>query len=158
MKILLNDRTEETVRIYFEKSQQTEIKTMLPQKARNVEEAVSDYYKTRLPESTSYGQTIIVDDMYIGDVWCYCIAKSETPNAMLSFCVFEIACWRRGIASEAVSLFLKVIHEKYGLGTVGAFTFSDNIASQRVLEKNGFQLLEEFIEDGRKSKYYQLSL
>ena len=29
---------------------------------------------------------------------------------------------------------------------------------RRVLEKNGFQLLEEFIEDGRKSKYYQLSL
>ena len=66
MKILLNDRTEETVRIYFEKSQQTEIKTMLPQKAKSVEEAVSDFYKTLLPDSTSYGRTIIVDNRYIG--------------------------------------------------------------------------------------------
>lgn len=42
--------------------------------------------------------------------------------------------------------------------TVGAFTFSDNFASQSVLKKNGFQLLEEFVEDGKASKYYQLSL
>ena len=158
MEILLSDRTEETVRIYFEKSQQPQIKTMLPQKAKSVEEAVSDFYKTLLPDSTSYGRTIIVDNRYIGDVWCYCIDKSETPNAMLSFCVFEKTCWSKGIASEAVSLFLKMVHKKYGIETVGAFTFSDNIASQRVLEKNGFQLIEEFVEDGKASKYYQLSL
>ena len=158
MEILLSDRTEETVRIYFEKSQQPQIKTMLPQKAKSVEEAVSDFYKTLLPDSTSYGRTIIVDNRYIGDVWCYCIDKSETPNAMLSFCVFEKTFWSKGIASEAVSLFLKMVHKKYGIETVGAFTFSDNIASQRVLEKNGFQLIEEFVEDGKASKYYQLSL
>ena len=55
-------------------------------------------------------------------------------------------------------MFLKVIHEKFRIETVGAFTFSDNIASQRVLEKNDFQLFEEFVEDGKASKYYQLSL
>ena len=158
MKLLLGDRTEETVRTYFEKSQQPEIKTMLPQKAKSVEEAVSDYYQTLLPDSASYGQTISVDGVYIGDLWCYCIDKSETPNAMLSFCIFETSCWGKGVASEAVSIFLKVIRERYGLKTVGAFTFSDNIASQRVLEKNGFQQMEEFVEDGRASKYYQRSL
>ena len=157
MTVLLNDRTETTVRIYFERSQQPEIKKMLPQKAKSVEEAVADYEQTRLPDHTSYGRTIFVDGVYVGDVWCYCIDRDETPNAMLSFCVFEPASWRKGIATEAVALFLKAIHETYGIGTVGAFTFSDNIASQRVLEKNGFQLLEEFVEDGRASKYYQLS-
>ncbi|MBQ4428468.1 MAG: GNAT family N-acetyltransferase [Clostridia bacterium] len=158
MTVLLHDRTEATVRMYYEKSQQPEIKTMLPQKAKSAEEAVLDYYKMLLPGSTSYGRTIFVDGVYIGDVWCYCIDKTDTPNAMLSFCIFEITYWRKGIASEAVSLFLKAIHEKFGIGTIGAFTFSNNIASQRVLEKNGFQFLEEFIEDGRASKYYQLSL
>lgn len=34
MAVLLKDRTESTVRIYYEKSQQTEIKTMLPQNAK----------------------------------------------------------------------------------------------------------------------------
>ena len=157
MKIQLSDRTEDTVRIYFEKSQQPEIKTMLPQKAKSVEEAVSDFYETLLPDSKSFGQTIFVDGEYIGDVWCYCIDKAETPNAMLSFCVFEKKYRRKGIASQAVSLFLKVIHEKYGIETVGAFTYSDNIASQKVLEKNGFRLFEEFVEDNKASKYYQLS-
>ena len=158
MKVLLHDRTEATVRKYYEKSQQPIIKSMLPQKAKSVEEAVSDYYITLLPDSTSYGQTISVDNVYIGDVWCYCIDKSETPNAMLSFCIFEETYWRKGIASEAVSMFLRVIHEKFGIGTVGAFTFSDNFASQSVLKKNGFQLLEEFVEDGKASRYYQLSV
>ena len=74
---------------------------MLPQKAKCVEEAVSDYYETLLPVSTSYGRTIFVDGIYIGDVWCYCIDKTETPNAMLSFCVFEKTYWCKGIASEA---------------------------------------------------------
>ena len=158
MTVLLLDRTEATVRKYYEKSQQPIIKSMLPQKAKSVEEAVSDYYITLLPDSTSYGQTISVDNVYIGDVWCYCIDKSETPNAMLSFCIFEETYWRKGIASEAVSMFLSVIHEKFGIRTVGAFTFSDNFASQSVLKKNGFQLLEEFVEDGKASRYYQLSL
>ena len=127
MTVLLHDRTEATVRKYYEKSQQPIIKSMLPQKAKSVEEAVSDYYITLLPDSTSYGQTISVDNVYIGDVWCYCIDKSETPNAMLSFCIFEETYWRKGIASEAVSMFLSVIHEKFGIRTVGAFTFSETI-------------------------------
>ena len=70
MIIILGDRTEETVRVYFEKSQQPEIKKMLPQKAKSVEEAISDYRKTLLSDSTSYGRTINVDGDYIGDVWC----------------------------------------------------------------------------------------
>ena len=157
MRMTLGERTEATVRIYFEKSQQAEIKTNLPQKAKSVEEAVSDYRQTLLPGSPSYGRTIVADGAYIGDVWCYCIDPEETPNAMLSFCVFEKSCWNQGIASEAVSLFLEEVHKKYQTRTIGAFTFSDNLASQRVLEKNGFTLLEEFVEDGRASRYFQLS-
>ena len=158
MAVLLKDRTESTLRIYYEKSQQTEIKTMLPQKAKSVEEAIFDYQKTLLPDSQSYGQTIYYDDEYIGDVWCYCIDKVKVPNAMLSYCVFEKSCWNKGIASEAVSLFLKEVLKKYDIHTIGAFTFSVNLASQRVLEKNGFQLIEECVEDGIASKYYQMSL
>ena len=158
MAVSLRDRTESSVRIYFEKAQQPEIKTMLPQKARSVEEAVSDYQKTLLPDSRSYGRTINCDGEYVGDVWCCCIDRAEEPNAMLSYCVFEKTYWNKGIASEAVSLFLKEVRSKFELHTIGAFTFSVNRASQRVLEKNGFRLVEEFTEDGTASKYYQRSL
>ncbi len=156
MRVVLKNRTEADVRIYYEKTQQPEIKVMLPQEAKSVEEAVADYRKTLLPGSMSCGHTIYDDELYVGDIWCYCIDKGETPNAMLSFCLFEKAYWNRGITSKAVSLFLREIHDRYAIETIGAFTFSDNFPAQKVLEKNGFQLMEEFTEDGRKSRYYQL--
>ncbi len=44
-EIVLGERTEETVRIYFEKAKQPVIKAMLPQKAQTVEEALEDFKK-----------------------------------------------------------------------------------------------------------------
>lgn len=158
MKIELGERTAETVAIYFIKAQQQIIGSTLPQKAKTVEEALRDYRDTLLPNAASYGQTILVDQVYVGDVWCYCIDKAETPNAMLSYCVFDPSCWNKGIATAAVSLFLDEVKERYAVHTIGAFTFSDNRASIKVLEKNGFSLIEEFYEDGRKSQYYQCEL
>ena len=40
--------------------------------------------------------------------------------------------------------------------SLGAFTFASNIASIRVLEKNGFTRREEFEEDGILSCYLQV--
>lgn len=158
MRVALDERTEETVRIYFEQAQRPTVKKMLPQKAQSVEEAIADYKATLLPAATSYGRTIWADGRYVGDVWCYCIDRTETPNAMLSYCVFDEAYRNRGVAARAVALFLEETRERYGIGTVGAFTFSDNLASIRVLEKNGFTLVEAFTEEDRESKYFQRSL
>ncbi len=155
MDISLGDRTAETVRIYFEQAQQPCIKSVLPQKAQTVEEALRDYQATLLPGATSYGKTILADGRYIGDVWCYCIHRQEEPNAMLSYCLFDASFWRRGIATKAVAMFLAEVRERYALQTIGAFTFSNNPASTRVLQKNGFSLVEEFVEDGRPSMYFQ---
>ena len=156
-EIRLGDRTAETVRIYFEKAQQPEIKAVLPQKAQTVEEALADFRETLLPNAASYGRTILTDGQYIGDIWCYCIDAEEEPNTMLSYCIFEKAYWSQGIATKAVAMFLKEVRAKYELRTIGAFTYSDNFASIRVLEKNGFAEVEEFSEDGRDSKYFQYS-
>ena len=155
MDIYLGNRTAETVRIYFEKANQPEIKAVLPQKAQTVEEALADYRETLLPNANSYGKTIIANGNYIGDIWCYCIDTNEEPNAMISYCIFQKAYQSQGIATKAVAIFLKEIQAIYALNTIGAFTFSDNLASVRVLEKNGFSETEEFSEDGRDSKYFQ---
>ena len=158
MGICLGDRTAGTVRIYFRKANQPEIKAGLPQKAQTVEEALEDYRKTLLPDAKSYGKTIIANGNYIGDIWCYCIDLNQNPNAMLSYCIFEKAYWSQGIATAAVALFLKELRAKYEVNSIGAFTFADNPASIRVLEKNGFIVLEEFSEDGRDSKYLERML
>ena len=157
MVISLDERTAETVKVYFERAQHPLIRAMLPQKAQSVEEALDDYRKTLRPTATSFGRIIRMDGNYVGDVWCYCIDKAEAPNAMLSYCVFDASCWNRGIATKAVSLFLEEARARYALRTIGAFTFSENRASCTVLEKNGFTCLEEFVENGKASKYYQRS-
>ena len=157
MDITLRERTEETVRIYFEKANTPEIRKVLPQKAKTMEEALADYRNTLLPGATSFGQTVYVDGKYVGDVWCYCIDPEDTPNCMLSYCIFEPEYYAKGIATAAVGLFLETVREKYPLKTVGAFTFAANTPSIRVLEKNGFTLMEEFTEDGIPSQYFQFT-
>lgn len=153
--IALGERSAETVRTYFARAQQPEIRRALPQKAQTVEEALKDYQDTLLPGATSYGKTILWNGRYVGDVWCYGIHRENVPSAMLSYCLFEPALWGRGVTTQAVGMFLKEAEKAHGLQTMGAFTFADNAASIGVLEKNGFQLMEEWTEDGRRSRYYQ---
>lgn len=155
MKITLNPRTRETVRIYFEKASAPEIKEFLPQKAKTVEEALADYEQTLLPGAASFGQTIYADGNYVGDVWCYCIDPGDEPNCMVSYCVFDPAYRSKGVATAALGQFIRIIREKFPIQTIGAFTYSRNTASIRVLERCGFSLMEEFEEDGTLSKYFQ---
>ena len=126
MEITLQERTADYVRIYFERTQDDQIDRMLPRSVNSLDQALENFAQTK-----------------------------ETPNAMLSYCIFEKSCWGKGIASRALSLFLNEIAEKYALSSVGAFTFADNIASIRVLEKNGFSVKESFVEDGRESVYLE---
>ena len=156
MNVTLNPRTPESVKTYFTRANIPEIKRVLPQKAKTLDEALEDYEMTLLPGATSFGLTVWVDGCHVGDVWCYCIDPEDVPNCMISYCIFETSLWSRGIATEAVRMFLRVIRENFPITTVGAFTFSHNEASVRVLEKNGFALVEEFEEDGVMSKYFQL--
>lgn len=155
MTVTLHPRTAETVAVYFDRAQQPAIRRMLPQRARTLDEALADFAKTQLPGATSYGRTVQVDGRYVGDVWVYAIDASDTPNAMLSYCVFSPELWGRGVATEAVRLFLAEVVDCFGLETIGAFTYAENMASIRVLEKNGFTWAEEFTEEGVVSRYYQ---
>ena len=157
MLITLKNRTADSVRIYYEKTNKTEIKRVLPQKAKTVEEALEDYEQTLLPNAKSFGQTVYADGKYVGDIWCYCIDMNDEPNCMLSFCIFELEYWSKGIATTAVKMFIQNICARYHVKTIGAFTFAHNQASIRVLEKNGFIVMEEFEEDGVLSKYFQFA-
>ena len=50
MIITLETRTADSVRTYFEKANRPEIKQVLPQKAKTVEEALADYEETLFAE------------------------------------------------------------------------------------------------------------
>lgn len=155
MTITLHPRTEKQVRIYFERTQNEQIKKFLPSAAETLTDALRMFREVSEGKTASFGRTIFADGTYIGDIWCYGINEAETPGAMLSFCIFETAYWGKGAASAALRLFLRELNEKFTFRTLGAFTYADNMACRRVLEKNGFLLLESFNEDGRASCYYQ---
>ncbi len=155
MNISLSQRTEQTVRIFFIESRKGKILENLPQKVETMEEAVEDYRSTLRPEASSYGRTILVDGEYIGDVWCYCMNREKSPGAMLGFCIFNESCWSKGIATQAVMMFLNEVRKKFGIHSFGAFVYADHPASNRVLEKNGFHFRDEFNDEGRQTRYYQ---
>ena len=157
MNITLRPRTEENVRIYFEKTRYAAIQRFLPMKAQSVGEAVEDFRKSTSPGSSSFGKSIYADGAYIGDVWCYCI-QSDEPNAMLSYCIFEKSLWGHGAATKAVELFTAELKSGSGIKSIGALTFAENLASIRVLEKNGFSVAERFTESGVESAYMEKEL
>lgn len=157
MQIELKDRTADTVITYFRATQDPQVRRFLPQKAASEAEALADFRKTQQPGATSYGRSIFADGCHVGDIWCYCI-QSDEPNAMVSYCIFRKTCWRKGIATKVLRMFLAEIADRFRLKSVGAFTYSQNGPSIRVLEKNGFAEKESFLENGIESKYFQKSL
>ncbi len=60
-------------------------------------------------------------------------------NAELSYWVAE-PFWGKGIATIAVGLMTQYVFETYAINRIVAEVFENNKASNRVLEKNGFNL------------------
>lgn len=154
MILELRKRAADTVITYLHKSCAPEVCKYFPMKAATEKEALADFEKTQQPGAASYGRTIYADECYIGDIWCYCI-QQDKPNAMVSYCIFDKTYWNKGIATEALRMFLAEIVDRYGFKSIGAFTYSANTASIKVLRKNGFVVADIFVEDGRESKYFQ---
>lgn len=154
-KITLRERSRLHVRIYFQKTRTEEIQRMIPGGATSLEDALAMYEASLQKGATSYGRTIYCDDEYIGDIWCYCMDVSKQPNAMLSFCIFEKAYWRKGIATIAVNLFIDEVSKKFHVTSLGAFLYSNNTGSMRVLAKNGFTVKDKWLEGGTESCYFE---
>lgn len=99
----------------------------------------------RLSEPDSLLCAVVLDDRVVGDIggrryrpeslgpepdaWDFYLGYSVNPDL-----------WNRGVASAAVSLLLGALHEQAGIRRIVAKTFADNVASVRVLTKNGFRL------------------
>ena len=155
MEIELRDRTSDHVRVYFERTRDAEVQKYLPQTVTTLRQALENFEIAQKPNATSYGRTIYVDGTYVGDVWGYAIDVTQTPQTMISYCIFDKSCWGKGIMTSALELFLSEIQHRYGISCFGAFSYLDNAASVYVLKKNGFRLLETFSENGVSSVYMQ---
>ena len=64
--------------------------------------------------------------------------------------------WGKGYASEATFAWLKYAFETMNIKTMEAAAHTKNAASNRILQKIGMQMTEQYLEDGISWNWYQL--
>ncbi len=156
MKITLRLREENHVRTFWSKTQDEEIQKLIPFSVASLEDALDLYRKSIDGETLSYGKVIYFEDKYIGDIWCYSIDEKIEKSSMLSIVIFDKRFWKKGVATIAAESFIKDIFQIFQIDRVGAFTYSFNVGSERLLRKLGFEKSETFEEQGIKSFYFEL--
>ncbi|EKE26418.1 MAG: GCN5-related N-acetyltransferase [uncultured bacterium (gcode 4)] len=82
------------------------------------------------------------NDEFVGRINLQILETENSLKADLGYRV-DFEKQGKGFANQAISLVLKEAFEKLKVSEVTAGTSRDNIASQRVLEKNGFQKIGE---------------
>jgi len=155
MKLSLAERTQKHVEIFWEQTQDPQIQEMFPSSTSSLSHAIELFEESQQDNATSFGQIILSDNIYIGDIWCYSIDEEDEHHAMLSIVIFDKTYWKRGVASSVIPLFMEDIFSRYRIDAIGAFTFASNLASRKALQKAGFIELESFMEDGQESIYLE---
>jgi len=158
MKIQLCDRTQDHVEIFWNKTQDDEIKKMFPFSSKSLAESLSLFEESKKDFASSFGKVICFNEKYIGDIWIYGIDTDEEKMAMLSIVIFEKELWGQGIGTNATKKFIHEFIPMYEIRKIGAFVFSNNYGSIGLLKNNGFVEIEEFIESGIKSKYFEFKI
>lgn len=158
MEVKLSNRTLDHVIIFWNKTQDDEIKNLFPGISETLKDSIVLFEESLKDFASSFGKVIYYNEKYIGDIWCYGIDDEIEKMAMLSIVIFEKDLWGQGIGTEAIKLFIREVKIKYEIKKLGAFVYSNNYGSIGVLKKTGFMEIEEFIEDGIQSKYFELML
>ncbi len=157
MEITLRKRTKDHVIIFWERTQDEEIKRLFPFSTESLEDALILFEESLKKDALSYGKVIYYKDNYVGDIWCYGIDEGNEKMSMLSIVIFEKDLWGKGIGTEAVKVFIEEIFSKFNIDKIGAFTYSNNYGSIGLLDKVGFKKVDTFVEDGIESEYFEIS-
>jgi ribosomal-protein-alanine N-acetyltransferase len=83
--------------------------------------------------------SILVDNEVAGGIGVHPQQDVYRKNAELGYWLAE-EYWGKGIITEAIKLILPYAFENFDINRIFARPFGGNIASQKVLEKNGFHL------------------
>jgi len=97
-------------------------------------------------------------DEFIG--WAGLKHNTEAVNNKINF--YDIGYrldekfWGKGYASEASMAWLNYAFETMNLKTLEAAAHTENVASNRILQKIGMQMTEQYLEDGISWNWYTL--
>lgn len=83
MDIILKKRTSDHIVVFWNKTQDEEIKTLFPINSESLEESLILFEESLKETASSYGKVIYFEGKYIGDIWCYSIDEKSEKMAML---------------------------------------------------------------------------
>jgi RimJ/RimL family protein N-acetyltransferase len=95
---------------------------------------------------------------YIG--WAGLKYNTEEVNKKVNF--YDIGYrldekfWKKGYASEATFAWLKYAFETMNIKTMEAAAHTENAASNRILQKIGMKMTEQYLEDGIAWNWYTM--
>ena len=133
MTVTLREVTEEDLPIFFEHQLDPEATRMAAFPSRERDAFMAHWAKI-MRSGTGIVNTILVDGTVAGNVVCWEAAGETNIGYWLGR-----SHWGKGIASAALAQFLATIEAR----PVYAHVARHNVASIRVLEKCGFQLVRE---------------
>lgn len=107
---------------------------------------------------TGVFRAIIVENTYVGSISVVKKTGTFSKDADLGYFLMT-PYWSRGIMTQAVQEICTLAFEQLDIVRISAMVFSPNIASRKVLEKNGF-FVEGIKKDAlfRNRKLYDLVL
>jgi len=92
----------------------------------------------------------------IGDIGIRNYPKDRTKNEL--FIMINKNYWNKGYASEATKVFLDYIKNNNLVSTLFGAISPKNIASSKILLKNGFKIMEYNFEDEYMKDFYELKI
>ena len=115
------------------------------------EVAVNRYYDTKRSDASRRLLVIMLGDKAIGELQLKCI-DHDKKECTLSIHMQNDAVKGKGYGTQAERLAVKFAFDQLGMIAVNADTLIKNTRSQHVLEKVGF----DFVEEDEPFKYYRI--
>jgi len=109
----------------------------------NYEKPISEYFKY------SFAITLKDSGKYIG--WCGFGTLDFDINKVEVYYTISRKYWGYGYASETVKALINYIFMNYNIYKLVALVKRDNIASHKIIDKNGFKLIK--VVEGLSSDY-----
>ena len=113
------------------------------QKYPDIHRVIDGLYAECLEESLILGVFLRDEDRFCGLAEMYGF-RDPIHKSSIGYRFLE-ACWGKGIASEAVGLLVDHLLRETDIEIITASTMVENRASARVLEKNGFTLVNRHV-------------
>lgn len=94
-----------------------------------------------------YAFAILYKGEFVGTIGINAVDE-DAGTAELDYCV-ATAFWHKGIGTGAASQAIEYAFGQLGLSSLFSSCLKENLASARVLEKNGFVQIDEFVNEDK---------